>query len=210
MAQKQKYICSECGDIEPKWLGRCPECGNWNSFSVTETKKKTSSKSIDKTSVPLESVEIDANLRINTGIDEFNRALMDWARFNEIQNPEQYYVDPESDASKTALANKSKQAEELDMQKKTLMQQAFGLQQMQNALDKYKHDSELQFKYFAETLGAELGEADIVAKAMSAATAKREADGQTNATSGNGPGSEGSGGEQTTTDDPGGASWTDF
>jgi len=30
--KKQVYICAECGHEEPKWLGRCPECGSWNTF----------------------------------------------------------------------------------------------------------------------------------------------------------------------------------
>ncbi|MDY5046266.1 MAG: DNA repair protein RadA, partial [Treponema porcinum] len=26
------YKCSGCGYSQPRWLGRCPECGEWNSF----------------------------------------------------------------------------------------------------------------------------------------------------------------------------------
>lgn len=44
---KTNYICNQCGYITPKWSGRCPECGNWNSFeekfpenSATITKSK--------------------------------------------------------------------------------------------------------------------------------------------------------------------------
>jgi DNA repair protein RadA/Sms len=35
MAGKKKtaYVCSQCGHSEPKWLGRCPSCGEWNTFS---------------------------------------------------------------------------------------------------------------------------------------------------------------------------------
>ena len=28
-----RYVCSECGHDESKWMGRCPECGAWNSFT---------------------------------------------------------------------------------------------------------------------------------------------------------------------------------
>src|SRR5690606_21656527 len=89
----------------------------------------------------------------------FNRALLDWARVSDIQNPEQYFVDPESDEAQQAIQRKQQQAQEMERMKRALMQQAVGLEQLQRALDKYKHDSELQFKYWSETLGAEVEEA---------------------------------------------------
>ena len=27
-----QFVCSECGYVSPKWLGRCPECGKFNSL----------------------------------------------------------------------------------------------------------------------------------------------------------------------------------
>ena len=129
----------------------------------------------------------------------FNRALMDWARLSEVQNPEQYFVDPDSEGSQAALQNKQKQSQELDMQKKTLMQQAFGLEQMRIAFEKYRQDSDLQFKYFAEVLSVEVEEAKIVGSAtVDIAKARRVADEQT----GNDAGSEGTAGEQTAASDP--------
>ena len=29
---KTQYICSECGGAQMKWMGRCPECGDWNTL----------------------------------------------------------------------------------------------------------------------------------------------------------------------------------
>lgn len=98
-------------------------------------------------------------------LDGFHRCLMDWGRVSDIQNPEQYFVDPQSDGAKTALQSKQKQAQEQTQLKRALMQQAVGLEQMQRALDKYKHDSDLQFNYWKETLGAEVEEAKIAGKA---------------------------------------------
>ena len=95
-------------------------------------------------------------------LDGFNRALMDWARLSEVQNPEQYFVDPQTDSAQVALQNKAKQREEQKQQKAALMQQAFGLEQLRTAFEKYRTDAELQFKYFAEVLGAEVEEAKIV------------------------------------------------
>jgi DNA repair protein RadA/Sms len=37
-----KFVCQQCGMESPKWLGKCPECGEWNSFieTVIPTTKK--------------------------------------------------------------------------------------------------------------------------------------------------------------------------
>ena len=45
------------------------------------------------------------------------------------------------------------------------MQQAVAIEQLGKGLEKYKHDTELQFKYYREVLGAEVAEATIVGKA---------------------------------------------
>ena len=29
---KTVYTCQSCGSQSPKWLGKCPDCGEWNSF----------------------------------------------------------------------------------------------------------------------------------------------------------------------------------
>lgn len=76
------YKCSNCGYTQPRWLGRCPECGEWNSLeeciidrnavtpagrgSITATKAKP---------VPLASVHADETARLITGIAEFDRVL---------------------------------------------------------------------------------------------------------------------------------------
>ena len=125
-------------------------------------------------------------------LDGFNRALLDWARLSEVQNPEQYFVDPESDRSQAALQNKQQQAEDLDTQKKTLMQQAFGLEQLRTAFEKYRTDAELQFKYFDSVLKSEVEEAKLVGAATTQLTQKQK-EGNENT----GTGSNGTGGKQT-------------
>jgi hypothetical protein len=129
-------------------------------------------------------------------LDGFNRALLDWARLSEVQNPEQYFIDPESDRSKAALQNKQKQAEEFDNQKKTLMQQAFGLEQLRTAFEKYRTDAELQFKYFDSVLNSEIEEAKLVGNATAQLNSKQE-EGNENAKAG----SNGVGREQTADED---------
>ena len=33
MKQKKVYVCTECDYQSPKWLGKCPSCGAWNTFT---------------------------------------------------------------------------------------------------------------------------------------------------------------------------------
>lgn len=98
-------------------------------------------------------------------VNRFYKALMDRDRLAEVQNPEQYYVHPESDQAKLALDNKAKRANQDRLDRATLMQQSFGLEQLRQGLEKYMHDSDLQFKYFAELLGAEKTEAEVTGRA---------------------------------------------
>ena len=39
---KTIYVCSQCGETSPRWMGRCPSCGSWNTMHedvVAETPK---------------------------------------------------------------------------------------------------------------------------------------------------------------------------
>ncbi|MBR3911045.1 MAG: DNA repair protein RadA, partial [Alistipes sp.] len=40
---KKAYFCRECGFEAPKWLGRCPSCGEWNTFTEEIIAKSSSS-----------------------------------------------------------------------------------------------------------------------------------------------------------------------
>ncbi|MBR2962005.1 MAG: DNA repair protein RadA, partial [Alistipes sp.] len=40
---KRAYFCRECGFDTPKWLGKCPSCGAWNSFAEEIIGKESSS-----------------------------------------------------------------------------------------------------------------------------------------------------------------------
>ncbi|HPN02961.1 MAG TPA: ATPase domain-containing protein, partial [Rectinema sp.] len=68
------YRCSACGHEEPKWLGRCPECGQWNTMVEAKT---TGRFEKDKTAfpVPLESVDPALGARVSSGISELDRVL---------------------------------------------------------------------------------------------------------------------------------------
>jgi len=77
MKQKIHYVCSQCGHAEPKWLGRCPECGNWNTLREAEKQTGGSVKKTgtNLTTVPLFSVQKKEDMRFDCGNEEINRVL---------------------------------------------------------------------------------------------------------------------------------------
>ncbi len=75
MKEKKKsedYICSVCGYRSPIKLGRCPECGSWNSFVKVENNISHNSETNIST---LEESKTELFERIKTGIEEFDRIL---------------------------------------------------------------------------------------------------------------------------------------
>lgn len=80
MAQKVKYICNECGYESSKWLGRCPECAQWNTFSEVKLESKKGQFSTftpveSLTPIKIGSVKSIAQTRIPTQFEEFDRVL---------------------------------------------------------------------------------------------------------------------------------------
>lgn len=77
---KSIYVCSECGYESPKWYGKCPGCGEWNTLNeelpVTSVKQnlKNSMTSVNQI-MPLNDIVGDEEERISTGIKEFDRVL---------------------------------------------------------------------------------------------------------------------------------------
>lgn len=74
--QRTYYICSECGQEFPKWLGKCSSCGAWNTLEeITEDKSaKLSSNRTVKCS-KLSEISYDEDVRYDTGSEELNRVL---------------------------------------------------------------------------------------------------------------------------------------
>lgn len=80
------YKCNNCGYSQPRWLGRCPECGEWNSLEEIIIDKNNitpagrGSEAVEKQKpVGLASVKAQENSRLTTGISEFDRVLGDGA-----------------------------------------------------------------------------------------------------------------------------------
>ena len=74
---KTVFQCQSCGYSSPKWLGKCPDCGAWNSFSE-EMQSPKSLKSLSTGNsgpTPLSSVTGGNEKRVPIGIAEFDRVL---------------------------------------------------------------------------------------------------------------------------------------
>jgi len=73
-----KYICSSCGYETLRWLGKCPECENWNTFTeeIIETSKRKPTITKSKFELnTIDTISADEGDRIITGINEFDRVL---------------------------------------------------------------------------------------------------------------------------------------
>ncbi len=83
---KTQFVCQSCGYISPRWIGKCSECGSWNSFveesisASTGSAKALGARGFEANGMaahPIRLSEITAEQegRITTGIAEFDRAL---------------------------------------------------------------------------------------------------------------------------------------
>ena len=90
MKLKSVYVCSNCGETSPRWMGRCPSCGSWNTMNedvVAETPKAGLSGGKSAAPVRQEGVTsltakrladistTEEKSRILTGISELDRVL---------------------------------------------------------------------------------------------------------------------------------------
>jgi DNA repair protein RadA/Sms len=79
---KSVYVCQNCGAESPKWIGKCPSCGEWNSYVEEVIRKEAPTKatyqaeeSARSKPVRIEEVESTSEQRIDTYSAEFNRVL---------------------------------------------------------------------------------------------------------------------------------------
>jgi DNA repair protein RadA/Sms len=75
---KTLFACQKCGYQSAKWLGKCPDCGSWNTLEE-ELQLKSGLQSgfstKDTPAVPISQVGGEAEMRLPTGISEFDRVL---------------------------------------------------------------------------------------------------------------------------------------
>ena len=78
---KSVYVCGECGYETPRWMGRCPECGNWNTFTeqlqtaALPEKKLKRAPGSDAEALRIDQIPDDRLLRMESGIGELDRVL---------------------------------------------------------------------------------------------------------------------------------------
>ena len=80
--EKTLYVCSNCGQESPKWVGKCPACGQWNTYQEQVVRKEPLSvRPVHAVEVgkakpmPLHEVEAGDETRIDLNDAEFNRVL---------------------------------------------------------------------------------------------------------------------------------------
>ena len=81
---KSSYVCSQCGYETSKWNGKCPNCGEWNTFEEVEVTVRAGSgsrgasavKDISSSIVNVTAVDASYNeVRYKTGLSELDRVL---------------------------------------------------------------------------------------------------------------------------------------
>jgi DNA repair protein RadA/Sms len=78
---KTVFVCQDCGSQSPKWLGRCADCGTWNS--LVEERPQPPGTALHRyggdgpvsTARLYADIEMSDSARLSTGIDEFDRVL---------------------------------------------------------------------------------------------------------------------------------------
>lgn len=68
------YRCTDCGHQEPKWLGRCPECGMWNTLKESSASPKAAARD-ELYSLPISRIDPSTGIRVLSGSRELDRVL---------------------------------------------------------------------------------------------------------------------------------------
>jgi DNA repair protein RadA/Sms len=80
---KTIYVCQSCGAQQPKWMGRCPDCGGWNSFAEERPALASPQSSPrggmfrleEARTLAYDEIESQDDARQPSGISEFDRVL---------------------------------------------------------------------------------------------------------------------------------------
>ena len=84
MKQKTIFLCSDCGYESPKWYGKCPSCGAWNTLSEYKVKPETATRGVlaadhrgagQNKPTLLSDVDSATESRFQSGIGELDRVL---------------------------------------------------------------------------------------------------------------------------------------
>ena len=78
MKKETLFVCQNCGHTTGKWLGKCPECGEWNSL-VEEKARRSGTRNgfqlRDVSAIAFTEIESQDDVRVPSGVTEFDRVL---------------------------------------------------------------------------------------------------------------------------------------
>src|SRR5512135_1128039 len=85
---KTQFLCNHCGSVHPKWMGKCPDCGTWDSLeeykqptfdarAAARDSGRTATGEVDRGGEPvaIDAIDDADAPRIAAGIGEFDRIL---------------------------------------------------------------------------------------------------------------------------------------
>ena len=79
MKNQAIFVCQNCGHNSGKWLGKCPECGEWNSLVEERPARKATGRNgfqlRDVSAIAFTEIEPQDDVRIPSGVTEFDRVL---------------------------------------------------------------------------------------------------------------------------------------
>lgn len=75
MKRLQNYVCSSCGYVTSKWLGKCPDCGAWNSFEENAAPRESTKALNSVEPKPITEINLDDVPRMLSGSSELDRVL---------------------------------------------------------------------------------------------------------------------------------------
>ena len=79
-APTSQFVCTVCGSVAPKWLGKCPDCGNFNTMQeeLVRDSAPTLSRNLSQTktrALPLSQIGMERYERVKSGVPEFDTVL---------------------------------------------------------------------------------------------------------------------------------------
>jgi DNA repair protein RadA/Sms len=79
---RSQFLCNHCGSVHPKWLGKCPDCGTWNSLEAytppapdARAERAGGDLAAAAEALPIGQIDESQTPRLTTGIGEFDRVL---------------------------------------------------------------------------------------------------------------------------------------
>lgn len=119
---------------------------------LTEVDRRQKIQNLTMLNAQLQQINAGGGGGIITDVKKIYNGIADWIRYANIGNVEEYLIDPESEESKQVQQQRSREANQQMSQAQQMMQLKQAMEEMKLEVDKYKHDTEIKFKYWKEGL----------------------------------------------------------